>query len=310
MKMKTTIDDAIGEYQRYLIVEKALSKASVKCYIENIYTYQTFLKETKDYQYVEDILKQDVSGFIQYKIQSGLKEKSISQFITSIKSFHKFMVLEKMVNKNVASSLETPKTEHPLPVVLSEEEMVAFLNSIEITDPISCRDRVMVELLYATGIRVSELCSLTLENLFLARGFISCIGKGDKERLIPIAPYMCDLIQLYLDHYRQQLLKEQSTNLLFITKKAQPISRENFYAILDKLAKHAHTTKHIHPHLIRHTFATHLLENGADLRSIQELLGHRNISTTTIYTHVSSKKMNEEYQRFHPRGKKGRENNE
>jgi len=302
--MRFSLKDAIMEYKQYLIVEKALSQKTIDRYMRILNQYDAFLSEEKQIDDPINIIYQDISDFIMFKHLQGLKEKSIAQLVSAIKGFHEFTTLEKITKINVASLVESPKPNKHLPRILSVEEMILFLDSIEVTTATQARNKLMVELLYATGMRVSELCNLKLNQLHLSQGFIRCIGKGNKERLIPIAKYMVDMLQHYIDHDRMILLDKQRSQYLFINNKGKVISRNNFYAILNKLVQNSPITKKIHPHLIRHTFATHLLENGADLRSIQELLGHRNIETTTIYTHISTQKLNEEYIKFHPRGTK------
>lgn len=193
-----------------------------------------------------------------------------------------------------------------LPEVLTVAEVNQLLDSIDVNDPVSARNRCMVEVLYASGLRVSEMCFLTLQNVNIHKGFVKCIGKRNKERIVPMNENCCLLLKKYIEEYRPQLCEEVSSQYLFINKKGQPIQRDDFYHILENIVKKSGLKKHVTPHTLRHTFATHLLENDADLRSIQEMLGHSDISTTTIYTHVSNNKAIEEYRKLHPRSKKRR----
>ena len=204
------------------------------------------------------------------------------------------------------SSFEMSKKAKYLPEVLTVEEVNQLLQSIEVTDPITMRNRCMVEVLYASGLRVSEMCSLTLQDVNIHKGYVKCIGKGNKERLVPMNQKCCDLLKQYIENERQELCVHASSSYLFINKKGEPIQRDDFYHILEKIVQKSGLKKHVTPHTLRHTFATHLLENDADLRSIQEMLGHSDISTTTIYTHVSNHKAVDEYMKLHPRSQKGR----
>ena len=306
--MNISCAEAILEYERYLTVEKGLVKSTIERYLSILKQYRIYLLNTKSIKELDKIKQKDINDYIQYQHSKGLKEKSITQMISAIRGFHEFCTLEKFCMHNIASTLESPKLGKHLPRILSINEMRLFLDSIPNDTIIATRNKLMVELLYATGMRVSELCNLSLKQLHLSQGFIKCIGKGDKERLIPIADYMVKMLGNYLNNEHKILLNNQKSQYLFINKKAQVVTRNNFYAILSKIVSKSPVTKKIHPHLIRHTFATHLLENGADLRSIQELLGHSNIETTTIYTHVSQKQLAKEYMKFHPRRKKGESN--
>ena len=214
-----------------------------------------------------------------------------------------FLVKENIVKENLMSSFTLPKRDKKLPIILSQEEMIEILDGIIVCDAISSRNRCMVELLYATGMRISELLNLTLKDLNIKMGFIKVIGKGNKERMIPIGSYVGEILEQYINDYRAEF-NIKNDSLLFFNKHGQRLSREEFYSILQTIVNSTSITKKVSPHTFRHTFATHLLENGADLRSIQELLGHSDISTTTIYTHISNQKIRSEYQQFHPRIKK------
>jgi len=201
------------------------------------------------------------------------------------------------------SSFDLPKINKRLPTVLSVQEMQEILDSIVIDDHLSSRNRCMLELMYATGLRVSELINLNVSSVNIYMGYIKVIGKRDKERIVPISDIAKKILDEYLNHYREKFIKKESS-LLFFNNHGNKLSREEFYLILKQVIKQTSVNKKVSPHTIRHSFATHLLENGADLRSIQELLGHSDISTTTIYTHISNQKIKNEYQQFHPRIKK------
>lgn len=293
--------DVFLEYRRYLQVEKGLSKITVDQYCSEINRYLSFFKDIKD---LNKISEMDVNSYITYRYNNGAKERTIAHAMTIIRSFHQYLVLDKIVDYDVSGKLENPKQVKHIPAVLSEDEIFAFLREIPTHTKTHRRNRCMILLMYACGLRVSELCQLKLSQLHLNVGFLSCKGKGNKERMVPIAKIVLIELENYLKKDRNDILKGKKSPYLFVTQNGNPISRDNFWSSLNDYGKKSSITKHIHPHMLRHTFATHLLENGADLRSIQELLGHENIATTTIYTHVSTKKMSEEYNKFHPRRSK------
>lgn len=292
--------DLITEYRRYLQVEKGLSKTTVDQYCQEINRYLSYFSNIDD---VKDIDYSKVNEYIEFRYSNGAKETTISHVMTIVRSFHQYLVIDHLADYDASSYLETPKKIKHIPEILSEEEIMSFLNSIPSNTITHRRNRCMIYLMYACGLRVSELCMLKISQVHLNVSYLTCKGKGNKERMIPIAKIVIDYLKEYIEKDRQQLLKSSRSPYLFITHKAKPLTRDEFWVILNNYAKQSNVTKHIHPHMLRHTFATHLLENGADLRSIQELLGHENISTTTIYTHVSTKAMSEEYKKFHPRNR-------
>lgn len=294
--------DAIMEYKTYLVVEKGISKNTLKAYLRDIIHFTNFMNERFEMDQIEDIEKEHIRLYLESL--NHLSSLTISRRIVSLRNFYKFLVKEQILDTNLMSSFELPKTPKKLPQVLSIEEINKLLNSIEMVDFDSARNRAMIELLYASGIRVSELVNIQLSQINLKMMYLKVIGKGDKERLIPLNPYVCRIINEYIIHFRNPLLDFKTNNFLFFNKKLKPISRENFYKILNKAALNAGITKKISPHTIRHSYATHLLENNADLRSIQELLGHSDISTTTIYTHITNTKMIDDYNKFHVRSRK------
>lgn len=303
--MNRYLKDAYDEYRRYLQVELGLSKATIVNYCKEVMRYLSYLETTCSITKVNEITVPNLEAYIAWRENEKLEEASIAHTMTILRSFHHFLVLDKRCEKDISCYLESPKLKKHLPDVLSEKEILSFLDSLPTDTVVQRRNRCMISLLYATGIRVSELCRLKTSQLHLTNGYLSVIGKGSKERMVPIALSCITLLDDYLKHDRPQLLKNKSSQDLFITIHQKPISRDAFWQILNKAGQESAITKHLHPHLLRHTFATHLLENGADLRSIQELLGHENIATTTIYTHVSTKQLSEAYQKFHPRTKKG-----
>lgn len=295
--------DALNEYKQYLIVEKGLSKNTILAYMRDLTDYTKFLMVERNDIHIKETVIEDVEMYIK-SLRSNMSSRTVSRRIVSLRNYYAFLTKENIIHKNIMSNFDLPKTKKYLPTVLSEQEMRMVLDSIEIVDPISNRNRCILELLYATGIRVSELTALTLSQINIKMQFIKVIGKGNKERLVPMTDYVCSLIKNYLEQDRDFFLQGQDSPNVFLTKGGQAISREQVYQIVQKVAKNSVVNKHISPHSLRHTFATHLLENGADLRSIQELLGHSDINTTTVYTHISNTKLQQEYQQFHPRRKR------
>ena len=296
------IKDALSEYKQYLIVEKGLSKNTIYSYLRDLIAFSNCIGEEYEINQIENINKEHIHLYLKELSKTNCTN-SISRKLVSLRMLYIFLVKENIVKENLMSSFTLPKRDKKLPIVLSQEEMIEILDGIIVCDAISSRNRCMVELLYATGMRISELLNLTLKDLNIKMGFIKVIGKGNKERMIPIGSYVGEILEQYINDYRAEF-NIKNDSLLFFNKHGQRLSREEFYSILQTIVNSTSITKKVSPHTFRHTFATHLLENGADLRSIQELLGHSDISTTTIYTHISNQKIRSEYQQFHPRIKK------
>ena len=296
------IKDALSEYKQYLIVEKGLSKNTIYSYLRDLIAFSNFIGEEYEINQIENINKEHIHLYLKELSKTNCTN-SISRKLVSLRMLYIYLVKENIVKENLMSSFTLPKRDKKLPIVLSQEEMIEILDGIIVCDAISSRNRCMVELLYATGMRISELLNLTLKDLNIKMGFIKVIGKGNKERMIPIGSYVGEILEQYINDYRAEF-NIKNDSLLFFNKHGQRLSREEFYSILQTIVNSTSITKKVSPHTFRHTFATHLLENGADLRSIQELLGHSDISTTTIYTHISNQKIRSEYQQFHPRIKK------
>ena len=296
------IKDALSEYKQYLIVEKGLSKNTIYSYLRDLIAFSNFIGEEYEINQIENINKEHIHLYLKELSKTNCTN-SISRKLVSLRMLYILLVKENIVKENLMSSFTLPKRDKKLPIVLSQEEMIEILDGIIVCDAISSRNRCMVELLYATGMRISELLNLTLKDLNIKMGFIKVIGKGNKERMIPIGSYVGEILEQYINDYRAEF-NIKNDSLLFFNKHGQRLSREEFYSILQTIVNSTSITKKVSPHTFRHTFATHLLENGADLRSIQELLGHSDISTTTIYTHISNQKIRSEYQQFHPRIKK------
>lgn len=297
-------NDALDEYKQYMIVEKGYSHHTINNYYRDILHFLEYVFQQHRINQIEDITKDHVYQYIK-NLHSKLSISSLNRHMAALRQFYVFMIKEGIVKDNIMSSFELSKKPQYLPEVLTIEEVKQLLNSIIVEDPVSSRNRCMVEVLYSSGLRVSEMCLLTLHDINIQKGFVKCLGKGNKERIVPMNKKCCQLLKEYIEIYRSQL-SEKTSQYLFIDKNGRPIQRTDFNYILKKIVQKSGIKKHISPHTLRHTFATHLLENDADLRSIQEMLGHSDISTTTIYTHVSHNKAIEEYKKLHPRSQKGR----
>ena len=299
------MEEVLVEYQHYLVSEKMKSLNTVKSYSSDLENYLYYLNEKLNISEVENITTDDIKKYLVYLKKLGYTATSSSRALSAIKSFHKFLFLERRTKINPAINLTSPKLEKKLPTVLSIDEVLKLLNSIEPNTPYEMRNEAMIELVYATGLRVSELVNLKLTNLHLTNKMISTIGKGNKERLVPINDYAAKILRKYLLEARPQLVipsKEQG--YVFLNNQGTALSRQSFFLILKDLSKKAGITKEVSPHTLRHSFATHLLEAGTDLRLIQEMLGHEDISTTQVYTHLSNQRLKEIYKGAHPHEKK------
>ena len=282
------------EFINYLIIDKKYSQTTTDSYRTELEKFYTHIKKK-----VNDINKQDLKEYIKILNKENLKEKSISHNISVLRSYFKFLIIEKKITENPSLFIELPKIPKTLPSVLSIEEVDKLLD-INVTDKYSARNRAMLELLYSSGLRVSELINLKLNDISFDEALLKIFGKGSKERIIPIGDIAIHFTKLYVEDYRPKLIKKVQTEYLFLSSRGTKMSRQAFFKILKQLASEKNIKKEFSPHTLRHSFATHMLNGGADLRSIQELLGHSNISTTQIYTHISNKKILDDYTNSHP----------
>ena len=299
------MEQYIYEFKSYLISEKMRSANTVESYVSDLQNYIYYLQEKALVDDVALITKDNVKGFLDYLKKLKYSSASRNRALSAIKAFHKFLFLEGVVNDNPTQGIISPKMDKKLPTVLSVEEVMKLLDSLTNDTPINARNQAMIELTYACGLRVSELCDLKVSSLHMTSKMLDVTGKGEKERLIPINDYCVKLIREYLINSRPLLLKgKKDPGYLFLNAQGGKYSRQSFFIFLKKQCALVGITKDVSPHTLRHSFATHLLEGGADLRSIQELLGHEDISTTQIYTHISNKTIKEIYNKAHPRGGK------
>ncbi len=283
----------------YLSVEKGLSPNTLEAYQQDLETYHAFITQSKlgDWSGVK---RNHVMEFMIGEKKRGCEAATIARRLVSIKLFHRFLVKERLLNEDITSVIESPKLWKKLPKFLTQAEMEAILNSPDIQTPEGLRDRTILECLYATGMRVSEIAGLKLQDVNLESAFVRCKGKGSKERIVPLGRKAIEMCENYLKKVRSKL--SPFTEHFFIGKGGNGCSRLAIWEIVKKYAKKAGIQKNITPHVFRHSFATHLLERGADLRIVQELLGHSDISTTQIYTHVSRDRLKGIHAKFHPRG--------
>ncbi len=296
--LSSSPEDILQVFLEFLSVEKGLSSNTMLSYSRDMKKLFQFFQREKIHWLKAG--EENLIRFIHHQSRSSLSARSLARLISSLKSFYKFLVLDGIIKKSPAVNLSSPKTWFSLPKFLTMSEVDLLLNQPDEKDIRGIRDKAMLELLYATGLRVSELVTLKIKDLNLEDGFLLCMGKGGKERIIPIGDLATRTIRRYLDEARPLLLK-QPNSFLFLTRRGSPFTRQGFWKLLKSYAKKADLDVKISPHVLRHTFATHLLERGADLRSVQLMLGHSQITTTQIYTHVSRKQLRLVYDKFHPR---------
>ena len=298
MKNLSRAEDALRVFLEFLSVEKGLSSNTLLSYSQDLKKLFLFLqKEKKPWLKAgeEDLIK-----FIHEQSRSGLSSRSLARLISSLKSYYKFLVGEGTVRRNPAANLSSPKSWFSLPKFLTVEEVETLLNQPAEASARGIRDKAMLELIYATGLRVTELLTLKPEDINLEDRFLLCVGKGGKERIVPIGGSASNAVRRYLSQARPFLLKNP-TEFLFLTSRGKAFTRQGFWKLLRAYAKKAGLEPKISPHTLRHSFATHLLERGADLRSVQLMLGHSQITTTQIYTHVSRQRIRRLYDKYHPR---------
>lgn len=294
------MEQQIEDYLAYLSVERGLAQNTLDAYGRDLRAYAGFLQKHGLSTFVETE-KEAVRAYLEQLHNLGRASSTISRNLAAIKSFYQFLVGEDILQKDPTEYVESPKVAKRLPRVLNLSEVEALLNQPSLEDAHSIRDKAMLEVIYATGIRVSELVSLNLADINLESGYLRCLGKGNKERIVPLGSVAIKYLDLYLQVARGELVRRSSETALFVNHHGRRLTRQGFWKIIKRHAQEANIGENITPHTLRHSFATHLLENGADLRSVQEMLGHADISTTQIYTHITRNRLQEVYRKSHPR---------
>lgn len=295
----------LKQYLQFIRVEKGLAENSTVSYENDLKRYLQFLQRECKLKDLGGVTLQHIEQFLDQLAELELSPGTIARNISSIRSFHEFAVVENFSEANPAELVDLPKKAQKLPEVLTADEVLNILDQADRTKDAGIRDAAILETLYATGMRVSELTGLELDNLFFEIGFIRVYGKGNKERLVPAGEHAQSSIEHYIENVRGRFLnsknRSKSKNKLFLNQRGGPLSRMSIWNIVNKYAEKAGIDKNVYPHIFRHSFATHLLEGGADLRAVQEMLGHSSIMTTEIYTHVDRSMLHQVHKEFHPR---------
>lgn len=296
LKLNKNNKDILEKYQIYLLtVKQKEEKTTVSSYIEDIYKYLEYMENNK-IKTALNIEYQDITKYLKYLDNNNYETSSIIRKIVSIKLFHKYLSEEYKI-KDVSSKIINPRLRRKLPNILTIEEVDNLLD-IKLNTPFDYRNKAMLELMYSSGLRVSELVDLKLNNIDLDNGYVRCLGKGKKERIIPIGEIAIEYLKKYINEYRNSMKKGYYTENVFLNNHGKNITRQGFFLIIKNIAKEKNIDKNITPHMLRHSFATHLLNNGANLRTIQEMLGHSSITTTQIYTNVSNDIIKENYELY------------
>ncbi len=296
-------NNLVGDYLHYLQLEKSLSPNTVDAYGRDIRGFERFLEKNHPGIPLTEVLPAQLQEYIAALSETGISPRSQARIISGLKSFYRFLLLEEICDADPTALLESPKTGRKLPEVLSLEEIDSMLEAIDLSQPGGQRNKAMIETMYSCGLRVSELVNLRISNLFFREGFIKVEGKGSKERMIPIGRKAIHEIGLWFEIRRSMLnIQPGEGDMVFLNRRGHRLTRAMVFAVVKDLAARAGIKKNISPHTFRHSFATHLIDRGADLRAVQEMLGHESILTTEIYTHLDRDYLREAIISFHPRG--------
>ncbi len=294
-------DDHKNGFRAYLQLEKSLSPNSIEAYLHDIEKLLQFLQLNKNLKTPGEIELKDLQQFVKWIAHLDMTASSQARIISGLKAFYKYCLIEKIAAKDPTILLSSPKLKRTLPDTLSFEEIESIIGKIDLSKPEGVRNRALIETMYSCGLRVSEVAALKLSNLYLDVGFIKVTGKGDKERLVPIGRDAVKHINIYRENIRVHVaIKKGQEDILFLSRRGAQMTRVMIFLVIKTLARQAGIAKNISPHTFRHSFATHLVEGGADLRAVQEMLGHESITTTEIYTHLDRDYLRETLQRFHP----------
>jgi len=293
---------SIKGFRGYLLLEKSLSKNSVEAYLHDITNLQHFFEINKITVAPENVAFNQLQEFLAFIIDLGIGPRSQARMISGIRAFYKYLLMEDMIKQSPADLLELPRLPQKLPEVLSIEEIDMLINAIDLSTPEGQRNKAMLETLYCCGLRVTELVTLKISDIIFEEEFVRVTGKGNKQRLVPLGQSAKKYITIYLEEVRPHTpVQKEMEDVVFLNRRGHSMSREMVFIIIQQLKKKAGLSKHISPHTFRHSFATHLVEGGADLRAVQEMLGHSSITTTEIYTHIDREYLRDAILRFHPR---------
>ncbi|MFA6164538.1 MAG: site-specific tyrosine recombinase XerD [Methylobacter sp.] len=288
----------IDQFLDAVWVEQGLSKNTLSAYGSDLRIFAKWLAGRS----MLEVDGGDLSGFLASRYKEGIGNRSSARILSSLRRFYGYYIRENSITVDPTALIEAPHIGRPLPASLSEKDVELLLNAPEVTNPLGFRDRTMLEMLYATGLRVSELVNLKFEQISFRQGVVRIIGKGNKERLVPVGEEAMSWLESYMSQTRKDILGERQCDFLFVTNRADSMTRQAFWHIIKRHAKKAGISKELSPHTLRHAFATHLLNHGADLRVVQLLLGHSDLSTTQIYTHIARERLKELHSKYHPRG--------
>ena len=294
------MQDTVGKFLESLEYEKGLSQNTLESYGADLRDYQMFLQDHSSETLI-DVAPSTIVGYLMFLRRKGRSTATVARRLASIKSFYRFLLKEGYIDKDPSENLSSPSLERRLPKVLTLAEIERLLDQPDPSTPIGLRDKAILEVLYATGLRVSELTNLDLGDVDLREGFVRCIGKGSKERVVPLGEIAIASTRSYIENGRPTLIFDQKELSLFVNQNGGRMTRQSIWKLVKKYSERARIPKEVTPHTIRHSFATHLLEHGADIRSVQEMLGHADISTTQIYTHVTKDRLKDVYAKSHPR---------
>ncbi len=295
----------VNGFKSYLMLERSMSANSISAYVQDVSKLESYLALHNNSASPKDVTREMLESFLLWLNELGLGDRSQARLLSGLKAFYKYLLIEDLIDDDPTELLESPRLSRKIPEVLSFEEIKKMLETIDLSQPHGTRNRAMLETLYACGLRVSELTNLRLSNVYPNIGFVKVTGKGDKERLVPIGAEALKHIQLYIEgvRHKQMNIDPAHENILFLNRRGKALSRVMVFMIVKEAAAAAGITKNISPHTFRHSFATHLIEGGADLRAIQDMLGHESITTTEIYTHLDRDFLRETIMTFHPRSR-------
>jgi integrase/recombinase XerD len=293
--------EMLERYLNYLLIERGVAQNTLEAYGRDLQRFLAFITQ-KGLSHFKDATPEIIVEYLVLIKNEGLSANSMNRALAALRGFYKHLLMEKLIEQTPLANIELAKVWMRLPDTISKEEMKVILAQPGDKTPAALRDTAMLELLYATGIRVSELINLTMNSINWQVGFLTAMGKGSKERIVPIGKTAYDCVRVYVDKARPQLMQKKSTEVLFLNRFGGKFSRQGFWKMVIRYSSKAGLIKKVHPHTFRHSFASHLLEGGADLRTVQVMLGHADISTTQIYTHITRDRLKEIHQKYHPRG--------